>query len=223
MTDIIGDPGATWYKSVTSEPIEGSSGPQRLDETWIGAKSSYDTFKSGYTFGQTHGEHTELILHEVVPKMSGTFGQARLIWINAAQAPDEQSPTGTPPPAGSTSRSMISGELEVALELNKNYSNLWVDDKPGVESFMTPAPTLVYKYVSNTFTFSQSDLVKNVFKRSTAGAKPMGLSGAISYNNWLLWGREATDEGGSIHIVTSTWRWSPDEGWDDQIYDAAGS
>jgi hypothetical protein len=221
MAYVIGDPGDTWYKQETNHPVEGASGPQRMDEVWFGAKSTYADFKDEYTFGQTHTDHDELILHEVVPKMSGTFGQARLVWINSAQAPDNNSPSGTPPPVGSTSRSMVSGELEIALELNKNYSNLWVDDKPGIEAFMSPGPTLVYKYVSDTFTFSENDLVKNVFKRSTAGAKPMGLDGNISYDNWLLWSREVSDEGGSIFVITSSWRWSPDDGWDDQIYDAA--
>lgn len=235
MAYVIGDPGTTWYKKRTSEPVEGASGPQRMDEEWVGAKSSYADFKDEYTFGQTHADHDELILHEVVPDMSSTFGQAQLVWINAAQAfnnPDgggggisggygPGSP-GQPPPVGSTSRSMVSGELEIALELNKNYSNLWVDDKPGVEAFMSPGPSLVYKYVTDNFTFSESDLVKNVFKRSTVGFPPMGLDGGVSYDNWLLWSREVSDEGANIFVITSSWRWSPDDGWDDQIYDAAG-
>ncbi len=229
--DIIGDAtlAGDWYIKRTAYPVEGQAGPQRMEETWVGDKDTYTDFRDKYTFGVSHGnpDYADLLLHEVIPKMSGKFGQARLVWINAAQAHEEGTPAGSPPPIGSTSRSMVSGELEIALELNKNYSNLWVDDKPGIESFMSPAPTLVYKYVSDEFTFSEADLVSNVFKRSTAGFPPMGLDGNISYDNWLMWSREVSDEGTSregntIFVITSTWRWSPDDGWDNQIYDEAG-
>jgi hypothetical protein len=226
MASLIGDAGTTWYRKSTPKPVEGSAGPVRMAETWVGAKSSYDSFKSAYIFGQAHADYPALILHDVSPKMSGTFGEAELNWINSATAAEKSKGGGgrgeAPPPVGSASKRLTSGELEVPISTSLSWSASWEDEasqswKKGIEAYLIPLPMLVYTYVSDVFTFTEADITSHLFRRSTADHPPMGLAGAINYDRWMLSSREADDSGDGITVITSTWRYAPD-GWDSDLY-----
>jgi hypothetical protein len=86
--------------------------------------------------------------------------------------------------------------------------------KPGVESYIKPAPTYTRSEVVSSFAFTEANLIDNVGKRQA----PTGVTSPTA-NAWLKMSKTPVPEGENFRIV-ETWQHSPTL-WDEDIYEAA--
>lgn len=107
-----------------------------------------------------------------------------------------------------------SNSIEVPIEENPNYSRSW--DKPGVTSYMVPAPVFRRTEILNSFTWSEANVIANVGKRQN----PTGMISPTS-NAWLKTSLSVRQNGSSYEKVETWQHAGVGRTWDTDIYSAA--
>lgn len=124
-------------------------------------------------------------------------------------------------PEGSEYRRGSSNAVDVPIRLHPDYiTGSFADNKPGVESYLSPQPTYSHTEVVNAsfFDFTQEGIIKNVGKIAvTATLADAGLSSADA-GKWFLMSRDIVENGDVVEI-TRTWQYA-ENGWDTDIYES---
>jgi len=131
------------------------------------------------------------------------------------------------PPVGTITREIDSNVIEIPIGQNSNASGtnydkekkVGVGDWEGIEAELSPQPVYKRQEILSSFTFSETEAVKNVAKRfNSAQMNAKGLSGATT-NKWLKMSLNVREVGEKFEM-TETWQYA-EKGWKTDIYDAA--
>lgn len=213
---VLGNDGTSLiFQSRTREHAKGG---EKVTEVYRCAKASASSLiSSGPQFGDANSEEPSGFLQTIRRDDGQAFSTLTYIYVPASLV---MPGSGQAIPEGHVT-SVSANALEIPISHHDDWVQGWDDTKKGVESYLSPQPTVAFTWTEDNFSWTEANVIGNVGKREKpiAGGDSEVLEGA-TLANWLHVGREITQIGDGAVNITDSWQYAAN-GWDTDIYDDA--